>query len=77
MESKFFKDTKCANTPQREYLYGLLGKKPSKPTLRYRGSDHGWTFNDFIKQLNYSSLFVTLFYIKDGDCIGGFTKAGW
>ncbi len=46
-------------------------------TLFYRGSEHGWIPNDFHENCDEKGPTITLFQIKDGDCVGGFTKESW
>jgi hypothetical protein len=46
-------------------------------TLLYRGSRDGWTYNEFYKLCRDKSLTISLFKIKDGDCIGGLRYAKW
>ncbi len=45
--------------------------------MLYRGSDHGWRFKYFHSQCDMKGPTISLFKIKDGDCIGGYTKAKW
>ncbi len=46
-------------------------------TLEYRGSEHGWSYDDFHKKAGNKGWTVTLFKILHGDCIGGFTTQSW
>lgn len=46
-------------------------------TLLYRGSDHGWKYKDFHSRCDYKGPTISLFKIKDGDCVGGYTTAQW
>jgi hypothetical protein len=54
-----------------------LGNKRLVTTLLYRGSDHGWTGKDFHSRSDSKGATISLFKVKGGDCIGGFTKALW
>jgi hypothetical protein len=45
--------------------------------LLYRGSDHGWKALDFHSRCDNKGPTISLFKIKDGDCIGGYTNAQW
>ena len=45
--------------------------------LLYRGSRDGWNADDFHLRCDNKGATVTLFKIKDGPCVGGFTKAQW
>ncbi len=51
----------------------LLGNKKIVTTLLFRGSEHGWMLKDFHSRCDNKSPTITLFKIKDGDCIGGFS----
>jgi BTB/POZ domain-containing protein KCTD9 len=46
-------------------------------TLLYRGSIHGWMKRDFHSRCDNKGPTISLLKVKDGDCIGGFTKAKW
>jgi hypothetical protein len=46
-------------------------------TLFYRGSIHGWWYGDFHHNCDYSGPTISLFQIRDGNCIGGFTNTSW
>ena len=46
-------------------------------TLLYRGSIHGWYYKDFHDNCDNKGPTISLFQIKEGDCVGGFTKALW
>jgi hypothetical protein len=71
-------NSKCATEKQqKEFLYKLLGNKRIVTVLVYRGSEHGWMIKDFHERCDSKGPTVTLFKIKDGDCIGGYTKAKW
>jgi hypothetical protein len=52
----------------------LLGAKRFVTTLLYSGSLHGWNSIDFHSRCDNKDSTVSLFKIKDGDCIGGFTE---
>jgi hypothetical protein len=45
--------------------------------LEYRGSEHGWGYNDFHSRADHKNWTVSLFKILDGDCVGGFTTQSW
>jgi hypothetical protein len=61
----------------RAFLINLLGKKPVTSTLLYSGHLHGWKFEDFHSRCDSKGRTVSLFQIKDGDCIGGYTSQHW
>jgi hypothetical protein len=55
-------------------LLKLLGNKRLVSTLLFRGSVHGWKFIDFHSRCDNKGSIICLFKIKDGDCIGAYTK---
>ena len=61
----------------RAFLIKLLGNKPVTSTLLYSGHLHGWMMKDFHSRCDYKGRTVSLFQIKDGDCIGGYTSQCW
>jgi hypothetical protein len=76
--SKYCESSKCAiNDKEKLYLQELLGNKIAKATLRYRGSEHGWKAKDFHSRCDKIRPTISLFKVKDGDCIGGYTTAKW
>ena len=46
-------------------------------TLNYRGSKDGWKSEDFHQRCDNKGPSISLFRMKDGDCIGGFTVNSW
>ncbi len=38
---------------------------------------HGWKYSDFHSRCDNMEFTISLFKIKDGDCIGGYTKERW
>ena len=60
---------------EKEYLHKLLGNKLLVTTLLFRGSEDGWSFKEFHTRCDKKGATITLFKIKDGDCIGGYTEA--
>jgi hypothetical protein len=87
----FFPNTRCKiSNEMRAFIYKLLKPKPSsisKPfsgsktliitTLLYSGHLHGWNVKDFHDRCDSKGRTVSLFQIKDGDCIGGYTSQCW
>lgn len=68
----------CATENQeKKYLQKLLGNKRLVTSLLYRGSIDGWKHKDFHSRCDNKGPTITLMKVKDGDCIGGFTKAKW
>ena len=67
--------SKCATQKEKEYLYKLLGNKRFFTVLLFCGSMHGWMAEDFHSRCDGKGPLVSLFKMKDGDCIGGYTKA--
>ena len=74
----FLPSSKCATEKQqKEYLHKLLGNKRFVTILLFCGSIHGWNAKDFHSRCDKKGPTISLFKIKDGDCIGGYTKAQW
>ena len=74
----FLPSSKCATEKQqKEYLHKLLGNKRFVTILLFCGSLHGWKAKDFHSRCDNKGPSISLFKIKDGDCIGGYTKAQW
>jgi hypothetical protein len=55
----------------------LKDKKVYEAVLEYRGSEHGWGYNDFHSRADDKDWTISLFKILDGDCVGGFTTKSW
>jgi hypothetical protein len=74
--SKYLEKSKCATKDEQKlYLLALLGNKKAITTLLYRGSEHGWKYIDFHSRCDGKGPTISIFKIKDGDCIGGYTNA--
>jgi hypothetical protein len=72
----FLADSKCViEKKQKEYLLKLLGNKKYVTYMLYRGSEHGWKCKDFHSRCDDKEPTISLFKIKDGDIIGGYSKA--
>ena len=56
-------------------MYKVLGNRELVTTMLYRGSNDGWKLKDFHSRCSNKGPTVTLFKVKKGDCIGGFTTA--
>jgi hypothetical protein len=56
-------------------LYKILGSRELVTTLLYRGSNDGWKLKDFHSRCSNKRPTISLFKVKKGDCIGGFTTA--
>ena len=70
--------SKCAtDNNMKKCLFNLLGDQQLVTTLLYRGSDDGWELEDFHSRCDGKGPTITLLQVKDGDCIGGYTKAQW
>jgi hypothetical protein len=66
----------CTNDPkEREYLHKLLKNRKLVMTLLYRGSRNGWNADDFHRLCDGKSSTLSLFKVKNGPCIGGYTEA--
>jgi hypothetical protein len=75
---RLFGGSKCANFKEVQQMIEYLKEKQVYETvLEYRGSEHGWSHNDFHKRADNKGWTVTLFKILDGDCVGGFTTQSW
>jgi hypothetical protein len=55
----------------------LLGNKRLVTYLLFRGTDHGWTYEDFHDRCDSKGPTICLFKLKDGDLIGGYTTSSW
>jgi nitrite reductase/ring-hydroxylating ferredoxin subunit len=74
----FLLNSKCVTEKQqREFLHKLLGNKQLVTILLYSGSIHGWMAKDFHSRCDNKGPTISLFKIKDGDCVGGYTTASW
>jgi hypothetical protein len=51
----------------------LLQERNVTTSLKYRGSEHGWTAKDFYSRAKNLGATILLMRLKDGPCIGGFT----
>jgi hypothetical protein len=72
----FLANSKCVTeNQQREYLRKLLGNKRFVTYMLYRGSEHGWNKIDFHNRCDNKGPTISLFKVKDGDVIGGYSKA--
>ena len=60
---------------QKEYLLKLLGNKRFVTYMLYRGSEHGWKWKDFHHRCDNKGPTISLFKVKDGDVIGGYSTA--
>lgn len=54
-----------------------MGNKRLVTVLLYRGSDDGWNHIDFHSRCDNKGPTISLFKVKNGDCIGGYTKEKW
>jgi hypothetical protein len=72
----FLNNSKCAtNIEQKKFLTMLIGNNST--TLLYNASADGWTSFDFHARCDRKGPTISLFKIKDGDCIGGYTSDFW
>jgi hypothetical protein len=68
-------DSLCTNDPkEKAYLHKLLKNWKLVMKLLYRGSRDGWTKADFHSRADGKSPTITLFKVKNGPCIGGYTE---
>ena len=69
-------DSLCTNDPkEKAYLHKLLKNRKLVMTLLYRGSRDGWKYADFHSRADGKSPTISLFKVKNGPCIGGYTEA--
>jgi hypothetical protein len=54
-----------------------MGINRFKTVLKYKASRDGWTVKDFHRLSDGIGPSITLYKIKNGSCIGGFTSAKW
>jgi hypothetical protein len=75
--NNIFKNSKCAtDVQQKKYLYSIIF--PSYPkSLLYNASADGWMSKDFYSRCSSKGPTLTLFKIKNGDCIGGYNPFDW
>ena len=72
----FLMKSRCvSDDQQKQYLIMLLGNKRLVTTLLYRASEHGWQGKDFHDRCDQKGATLSLFKVRDGDCIGGYTNA--
>jgi hypothetical protein len=75
---QFLANSNCATEKhEKEYLRKILGDKLLITTLLYQASIHGWKPVNFHYRSKSKSPTVCLLKIKEGDCIGGYTKVYW
>lgn len=70
----FLNQSLCTFTNEEKlFLKRIVGYNEPVTSLLYRGSRDGWTYADFHKLCDEKGPTITLFKVKDGPCIGGFT----
>jgi hypothetical protein len=57
------------------FLKTIMGEKAFVTYLLFRGSRDGWKGKDFHSRCDSKGPTISLYRVKDGDCIGGFTSA--
>jgi hypothetical protein len=62
---------------ERAVMNELLGNQIVELSLQYRGSEHGWMTKDFYTRAIDKGPIIMLMKLKNGPCIGGFSKTGW
>jgi hypothetical protein len=65
--------SKCATDKEKQFLYYLLGNKKLATVLLLRGSENGRVSLEF-RARNPEGPFICLLKVKDGDCIGFYSK---
>ena len=76
VRTEFMVKSRCASDREKAIALMMLGEV-YESILLYRGTDHGWTEDDFLSRTRGEKFTLTLLKIKNGDCIGGFTKIEW
>lgn len=59
------------------FVQNVLEERKIGASLLYRGSQHGWMWEDFHKRCDMKGPTLTLMRLRDGPCIGGFTLCQW
>ena len=70
---QFLMSSKCATDKEKQFLYYLLGNKKLATVLLLRASEHGRVSLEF-RARNPEGPFICLLKVKDGDCIGFYSK---
>jgi hypothetical protein len=74
--SELMWESLCTNDPkEKAFLHKLLNNRKLVMKLLYRGSRDGWTPDDFHSLCDGESPTISLFKVKNGPCIGGYTEA--
>ena len=73
MIDQFLMSSKCATDKEKQFLYYLLGNKKLATVLLLRASEHGRVSLEF-RARNPEGPFICLLKVKDGDCIGFYSK---
>lgn len=68
--------SKCTNEEkEKNFLKKLFRNKVFVTTMLFQGSRDGWKGIDFHSRCDGLGPTLSLFRVKDGPCIGGFTAA--
>jgi hypothetical protein len=70
---QFLMSSKCATDKEKQFLYYLLGNKKLATVLLLRASENGRVSLEF-RARNPEGPFICLLKVKDGDCIGSYSK---
>jgi hypothetical protein len=73
MIDQFLMSSKCASDKEKQFLYYLLGNKKLATVLLLRASENGRTSLEFRARYP-EGPFLCLLKIKNGDCIGCYSK---
>ncbi len=69
---------KCiSDSAESDFLIDILGDKLEEAVLLFRGTRDGWDLSDFHAHCDDKPNTVSLFKVKNGPCIGGFTRVPW
>jgi hypothetical protein len=73
---KFCVTSPCLDTPEKKkFVYDLIGDIRVVTVDRYLGSRDGFNARDFHSRCDKIGPTISLFKLKNGDVIGGFTCA--
>jgi TLD len=70
-----FRSSKCVTNDEQKEFFQFIGDEDMETELLYSGSLHGFTCEDFHSRADNKGPTISLFKMKSGDIIGGFTTA--
>ena len=75
--NKIFEQSKYITDEQRNLFASIINDQDVTTQLLYTSSQHGWKYKDFHSRCDKKAPTVSLFKMKSGDVLGGFTCAQW